>query len=170
MNRILLSISLAIATTASASTARLASCETVKQQIREEGAQHVLDRMWANNETEFMKVLPHVAAAEPCWLEVADSLKTVADAGASESLGAAMSRALTKDPQRALPYLSSEGRFPIELVCAGSQVETEESAAGFKRWGKSTQIALQNAKLPSQLEAKRQQCLGELAKQERRVK
>lgn len=170
MSRALFIVFLQLEANVFASSPHLGSCATVKRQIGEHGAQKVLDSMWANDERLFLKLLPHIAAAEPCWLEVADLLKTVADAGASEELESAMSRALTSHPERALPYLSAEGRFPISLVCSGSQVGVDETEAGFRQWLKRTRTAVESVKLPSELEAKRQHCLTEIAKEESRLR
>jgi hypothetical protein len=162
MSRILLSIPVLIAATASAAP----TCSAVKQEIRDEGAHRVLERMWGDHARLFAKVVAHVAAAEPCWLEVGDSLRSVSDAGASEELDEAMSQALATHPERVLPFLAREGSFHLDVVCSGSQVAVEDNAR-FRRWVTQTRTALQNAQVPSGLEPRRQQCLAELTRAKR---
>jgi|SRR5579884_1164756 len=160
------SVLLFVAGSGFAAPPHLASCSEVKQEIRERGAQHVLERMWANHEQLFGKVVARAADGQLCWMEVADSLRSVSDAGASEELDEAMSRALSMHPERVLPFFVREGGFHLDIVCSGSQVAPEDNAQ-FRRWVKRTRTALQNLEVPPGLEPARRQCLEEVARAKR---
>lgn len=169
MHRMLLVLPFVLAAAAPAAETRLASCTTVQQQIRDQGAPKVLDRLWSNHRI-FTKVVAHAAAAEPCWLDVANSLKSAADAGASEELDEAFSKALAVRPDRILAYLSPRGHFSIDVVCSGSQVGVEGATPAFRAWLKRAHRAVRNAELPAALEPQRKACLREMTRAEREIK
>ena len=162
-------IAFAVAIAAPCDAAQLGTCATVERQIHEKGAHQVLDNLWSNHQQLFGKLVAHARAAEPCWLKIANSIKAVSDAGASEELDEAFSRALLVHPDRILPFLSADGPFTTELVCSGSQVDIDATSAAHRKWLKQARTAVKNAHLPASLEKTRDECLAEIAKEERRL-
>ncbi|HJT17127.1 MAG TPA: hypothetical protein VJ853_07060 [Thermoanaerobaculia bacterium] len=155
-----------VAASVSAAPPKLGSCSDVKQEIREHGAQRVLERLWENHDRLFGKVVARAADGELCWMEVADSLRSVSDAGASEELDEAMSQALANNPERVLPFFVRDGGFHIDIVCSGSQVAPEDNAK-FRRWVKQARSALEKLQVPPGLERERKQCLAEVERAKR---
>jgi len=164
--KILFAVAFAFAIAVPSEAATLGSCESVDRQIREKGAHQVLENLWANHEQLFGKLVAHAQAAEPCWLKIANSIRAVSDAGASEELDEAFSRALLVHPARILPFLSSEHGFTTEVVCSGNQVDIDKTSAVHRKWLKQARAAVKDAHLPSSLEKTREQCLAAIAKEE----
>jgi len=142
------------------SDTRAPSCREITGQIRAHGAEAVLAKLWTDDERLFLPVASRIASGDPCWLQVAAALKPASDAGSSEELEGAMSRALALHPERVLPYLTDAQPFPLETVCEGVQIAVDQERT-VHAWLRKAERALQRAAVPSpDVERKRKRCLA----------
>jgi hypothetical protein len=143
--------------------ASLPQPERVAADISTFGAGEVLrDRLWPDPRV-FEGLLDKVETGDPLWLQIAVALRAVSDGGASEGLVAAVSVALTRQPENVLRLLSTgaaDSSFTVADVCSARFAFTEQPAAE-KRWRIGALQALAAAH-DGHLTAARDACLAAL--------
>jgi hypothetical protein len=87
-------------------------------EIEKEGPKVTLDRWFRDNE-RWERIFEGIASADSEWLAVAARLRSVSDAGASETLDMALQRALQRTPAAVL-VLVGPSSFSVLDVCGGS--------------------------------------------------
>jgi hypothetical protein len=120
-------------------TAQLLSAE-----IQESGASTVLFKyydtsVWSDD------IMPGIESATTEWLAIAEQLRAVSDAGASEDLGLALYRALAVNPLRVLPLLTSIYGGTVQDRCTIS-FEPELPKEGVTKYLKRIEAGLKKAK------------------------
>lgn len=111
-------------------------------------------------EVWFGKILRGVETGRKEWLDVAVELHPATDASYSEALSISVAIALAHNPGNALA-VSHKG-FPLAHMCSIPLIEPAEKE--FYSLLDRTIEAVQSATLPTDLEARRQVCLGHLLK------
>lgn len=121
----------ATALTATVARAAQQSPAELKRVIADRGPSAVLQDVYSDQEL-WQSLLGSIASGSVAWLEIAESLRTVSDAGASEQLTLAVGEALASAPAAVLSR--AKGPFHLSEVCTGPDVDdgrwqTYETAA-----------------------------------------
>jgi len=145
----------------------LPSAAQLNADIEKFGAKQVLwDRLW-EDEKVFYQLIAKVSSGDAEWVAVAVKLRAVSDAGASELLEMAMSRALAKHPVNVLSVLSSyynPGVFSVEDICSGAMLfDSPESQ--IDKWRSEAISAVSGVNVVS-LEEMKALCMKYLSKLE----
>jgi hypothetical protein len=104
--------------------------------IEKFGANQVLDRIW-NSDRAFGELFDRISSGNAIWIAIAVKLRAVSDAGVTESLYMAMSRALAKNPESVLSVLTSNyklGSFEAERVCGGDMLYINYAESEIDKW------------------------------------
>ena len=101
MKRITVLVCILAASFASADMTKQLTAVAVRRLIQNLGAAAALQQMY-NNERSWERLLANIATGQSEWLEIANTLFLVSDAGASEQLELAVGEALEHRPQNVL--------------------------------------------------------------------
>jgi hypothetical protein len=128
------------------------------REISDKGANKALQDLYAD-QRRWEQVLGQISAGRDTWLDVADRLRSVSDAGASEALDQAVSAALPKNPRGVLKLLDKH--FTLEAVCTSQFIEPPSGVE--KRFLAEAKRALSRVKT-GPLAAKARSCEASLGK------
>lgn len=144
----------------------LPSLKQLNADIEKFGAGEVLwDRLW-NSDKAFGELIDKVSTGDAAWVAVAVKLNAVSDAGASEGLAIAMSRALVKNPKTVLSVLSSgfnKGLFLIEDICSGNMLYISSTESEIEKW-RSEAISAVSGVNNERLKENKAQCIKYLTR------
>ena len=124
--RIAAAVMLACALTASAAPVDRLFADALLQRIGQQGGRQVLADLWKDDQA-FARVIDGIQSGDPKWLEVALRLRPFSDAGASESIDAAVAMLLPTEPRRILSLVGHG--FDIEHICTSPFIEPEPGVA-----------------------------------------
>lgn len=124
--------------------------------IDNKGPKEVLETL-AADESVFDAVCAEIESGDPLWLEIAQRLKSVSDAGAALSLNYAVARALPREPMRVLRLIGNV--FTIDDVCTSPFIEPKAGIAEeYARRARGALLSVED----SQLQSVRDACLSRL--------
>jgi hypothetical protein len=144
--------------------ATLPSATALRADIRSLGAKQVLwERLWSSPNV-FDDLIGKVEQGNPAWLEIAQSLYSASDAGASEMLTYALVKALPKRPADVLRSTSRarQGRaIDLETVCSAG-IYYEDTDTTQKEWKAASTRAVSRIRA-NDLRQAREACLKNLS-------
>lgn len=130
--------------------------EMVKKSVSEIGAKKTLVKIFENPKLE-EQLLAGVSSGATAWLDIAQILKPVSDAGSSEGLNIATAEALPQNVKGVLALLGKD--FPLDRVCSIPFIEPSD--ARIAKYFKKAEAALTKNTDPNQKEVTAQ-CLAVL--------
>jgi hypothetical protein len=98
------------------------TAQSVLHEIESQGAARTLQARYADPPA-WASVLRNVGSGAPEWFQVAEALRSVSDAGASEELDCAVGEALGANPGLVLGHAT--GPFFVSEVCSAPDVDDE---------------------------------------------
>jgi hypothetical protein len=137
------------------------SAREARTHIEKVGAKEALHTWWGTQ--AWQDVYDGIASGKAEWLQVAELLRPVSDAGASEDLSDAISNALPKNPEGVLRFVK-DGKdfeeFTVEGACFVSP--RSETKSGALRFLKASERAVKKIKA-ADLKDTKARCLKSLA-------
>ena len=102
-------------------TQNLSEPDQLLVQIQKDGAKTIVQQLPSGKGTAWDHTMDKISNGDRRWLSVAEALRSGTDAGNTQSIYYAVSKALLKAPDRVLRLISDQ--FPMEAICTVPDIE-----------------------------------------------
>lgn len=130
------------------------TAKSILDRIHKEGAKEVVKQLNTPDDKQWNWVVNRIDLGSAEWLDVADKLRSGTDAGATEDLEMAVSRALVHNPNHVLKMTG--GVWKLERVCGDYEIEEPEAKARKRK--ADVKLAMGRVVAPA-LQDKKKACL-----------